>query len=189
MKHLEVDQILAIVDCMHPTTITQGCCVIKEGDDGSLVYVLEGERDAECIQKSLCDIGWFWVNTFCPDSKKRLEFCIGSVFCQRLVTVMDRNGENCNGPRPLICFANCPGSGHLDPPPPCIYRAGNTWCQQMKCQWGFSDDETRHPRHYTAKGWHWMAWRLQYTATTCHVNVLLCQAPPRQTPGPSWKPT
>ncbi|XP_063067282.1 cGMP-dependent protein kinase 1-like [Engraulis encrasicolus] len=41
MKHLEQSQILTIMDCMHPTTIAQGCCVIQEGDDGSLVYVLE----------------------------------------------------------------------------------------------------------------------------------------------------
>lgn len=44
MKHLEQSQILTIMDCMHPTTVAQGCCVIQEGDDGSLVYVLEGER-------------------------------------------------------------------------------------------------------------------------------------------------
>ncbi|XP_076139420.1 cGMP-dependent protein kinase 1-like isoform X2 [Alosa pseudoharengus] len=41
MKHLEQSQILTIMDCMHPTTVAQGCCVIQEGDDGSLVYVLE----------------------------------------------------------------------------------------------------------------------------------------------------
>ncbi|KAM6986884.1 cGMP-dependent protein kinase 1-like [Aplochiton taeniatus] len=41
MKHLEHGQILTIMDCMHPTSLAQGCCVIQEGDDGSLVYVLE----------------------------------------------------------------------------------------------------------------------------------------------------
>ncbi|KAI2659561.1 cGMP-dependent protein kinase 1 [Labeo rohita] len=41
MKHLEVSQILTIMDCMYPTTLAQGCCVIQEGDDGSTVYVLE----------------------------------------------------------------------------------------------------------------------------------------------------
>uniref|UniRef100_A0A4W5PQY9 cAMP-dependent protein kinase type II-alpha regulatory subunit n=1 Tax=Hucho hucho TaxID=62062 RepID=A0A4W5PQY9_9TELE len=41
MKHLEQGQIQTIVDCMHPTRLVQGCCVIQEGDDGSLVYVLE----------------------------------------------------------------------------------------------------------------------------------------------------
>lgn len=44
MKHLEVSQILTIMDCMYPTTLAQGCCVIQEGDDGSTVYVLEGEE-------------------------------------------------------------------------------------------------------------------------------------------------
>ncbi|XP_051972102.1 cGMP-dependent protein kinase 1-like isoform X2 [Xyrauchen texanus] len=41
MKHLESSQILTIMDCMYPTTLAQGCCVIQEGDDGSTVYVLE----------------------------------------------------------------------------------------------------------------------------------------------------
>ncbi|XP_041755476.1 cGMP-dependent protein kinase 1-like [Coregonus clupeaformis] len=41
MKHLEQGQIQTIVDCMHPTRLAQGCCVLQEGDDGSLVYVLE----------------------------------------------------------------------------------------------------------------------------------------------------
>jgi len=36
-------QILTIMDCMHPTSLAKGCCVIQEGDDGSTVYVLEGE--------------------------------------------------------------------------------------------------------------------------------------------------
>ncbi|XP_035514792.1 carbohydrate deacetylase [Morone saxatilis] len=43
MKHLEHGQILTIMDCMRPTSLTKGCCVIQEGDDGSTVYVLEGE--------------------------------------------------------------------------------------------------------------------------------------------------
>ncbi|XP_056323572.1 LOW QUALITY PROTEIN: cGMP-dependent protein kinase 1-like [Danio aesculapii] len=41
MKHLEAAQIHTITDCMYPTTLTRGCCVIQEGDDGSTVYVLE----------------------------------------------------------------------------------------------------------------------------------------------------
>ncbi|CAB1332565.1 unnamed protein product, partial [Coregonus sp. 'balchen'] len=32
--------IQTIVDCMHPTCLARGCCVIQEGDDGSLVYSL-----------------------------------------------------------------------------------------------------------------------------------------------------
>lgn len=36
-------QILTIMDCMHPTSLAKGCCVIQEGDDGSTVYVLEGK--------------------------------------------------------------------------------------------------------------------------------------------------
>ncbi|KAF0021375.1 hypothetical protein F2P81_026372 [Scophthalmus maximus] len=45
MKHLEHGQILTIMECMRPTSLSRGCCVIQEGDDGSEVYVLEGETD------------------------------------------------------------------------------------------------------------------------------------------------
>lgn len=31
------------MDCMYPTSLSKGCCVIQEGDDGSTVYVLEGK--------------------------------------------------------------------------------------------------------------------------------------------------
>ncbi|XP_062409980.1 cGMP-dependent protein kinase 1-like [Sardina pilchardus] len=57
MKHLEQSQILTIMDCMHPTTVAQGCCVIQEGDDGSLVYVLEeGEVEVTKGGQKLCTI-------------------------------------------------------------------------------------------------------------------------------------
>ncbi|XP_067114055.1 cGMP-dependent protein kinase 1-like isoform X4 [Osmerus mordax] len=57
MKHLEHGQILTIMDCMHPTSLAQGCCVIQEGDDGSLVYVLEeGLVEVTKEGKKLCTI-------------------------------------------------------------------------------------------------------------------------------------
>ncbi|KAK0133444.1 cGMP-dependent protein kinase 1 [Merluccius polli] len=57
MKHLEHGQILTIMDCMHPTSVSQGCCVIQEGDDGSTVYVLEeGMVDVTKEGKKLCTI-------------------------------------------------------------------------------------------------------------------------------------
>uniref|UniRef100_A0AAY4BPS6 cGMP-dependent protein kinase n=1 Tax=Denticeps clupeoides TaxID=299321 RepID=A0AAY4BPS6_9TELE len=57
MKHLEMSQILTIMDCMHPTMLVQGCCVIEEGDDGSLVYVLEeGRVEVTKDGKKLCTI-------------------------------------------------------------------------------------------------------------------------------------
>ncbi|XP_030624578.1 cGMP-dependent protein kinase 1-like isoform X3 [Chanos chanos] len=57
MKHLEASQILTITDCMHPTTVTKGCCVIQEGDDGSLVYVLEeGKVEVTKGGQKLCTI-------------------------------------------------------------------------------------------------------------------------------------
>ncbi|GAA6228502.1 cGMP-dependent protein kinase 1-like isoform X2 [Lates japonicus] len=58
MKHLEQGQILTIMDCMHPTSLAKGCCVIQEGDDGSTVYVLEeGMVEVTKQGKKLCTIG------------------------------------------------------------------------------------------------------------------------------------
>ncbi|GJQ73229.1 hypothetical protein Trydic_g13607 [Trypoxylus dichotomus] len=42
MKNLEISQIREIVDCMHPDHYEAGKLIIKEGDVGSIVYVLEG---------------------------------------------------------------------------------------------------------------------------------------------------
>uniref|UniRef100_A0A665T232 Cyclic nucleotide-binding domain-containing protein n=1 Tax=Echeneis naucrates TaxID=173247 RepID=A0A665T232_ECHNA len=58
MKHLEHGQILTIMDCMYPTSLAKGCCVIQEGDDGSTVYVLEeGQVEVTKQGKKLCSIG------------------------------------------------------------------------------------------------------------------------------------
>ncbi|CAJ1069937.1 cGMP-dependent protein kinase 1-like [Xyrichtys novacula] len=58
MKHLEHGQILTIMDCMHPTCLDKGCCVIQEGDDGSMVYVLEeGMVEVTKQGQKLCTIG------------------------------------------------------------------------------------------------------------------------------------
>uniref|UniRef100_A0A3Q3WNY1 cGMP-dependent protein kinase n=1 Tax=Mola mola TaxID=94237 RepID=A0A3Q3WNY1_MOLML len=58
MKHLEHGQILTIMDCMYPTSLAKGCCVIQEGDDGSTVYVLEeGMVEVTKQGKKLCTIG------------------------------------------------------------------------------------------------------------------------------------
>ncbi|XP_042623002.1 cGMP-dependent protein kinase 1-like isoform X2 [Cyprinus carpio] len=42
MKNLELSQIQEIVDCMYPVEYDKDSCIIKEGDVGSLVYVMEG---------------------------------------------------------------------------------------------------------------------------------------------------
>uniref|UniRef100_A0A8C6TCE1 cAMP-dependent protein kinase type II-alpha regulatory subunit n=1 Tax=Neogobius melanostomus TaxID=47308 RepID=A0A8C6TCE1_9GOBI len=58
MKHLEHGQIVTIMDCMYPTSVAQGSCVIQEGDDGSTVYVLEeGMVQVTKQGKKLCTIG------------------------------------------------------------------------------------------------------------------------------------
>ena len=43
MKNLEPGQIKEIVDCMYPVDYVRGSLIIKEGDVGSIVYVMEGE--------------------------------------------------------------------------------------------------------------------------------------------------
>ena len=44
MKNLEVGQIREIVDCMYPMEYAKGSLIIKEGDVGSIVYVMEGRN-------------------------------------------------------------------------------------------------------------------------------------------------
>jgi cGMP-dependent protein kinase len=43
MKNLEMTQIREIVDCMYPVEYIAGSLIIKEGDVGSIVYVMEGK--------------------------------------------------------------------------------------------------------------------------------------------------
>ncbi len=67
MKNLEMSQIQEIVDCMHPVDYDKNSCIIKEGDVGSLVYVMEGERQEqkntflkrERESKSVCALNMF----------------------------------------------------------------------------------------------------------------------------------
>lgn len=47
MKNLELSQIQEIVDCMYPVEYGKDSCIIKEGDVGSLVYVMEGKTPSE----------------------------------------------------------------------------------------------------------------------------------------------
>ncbi|XP_063625840.1 cGMP-dependent protein kinase, isozyme 2 forms cD4/T1/T3A/T3B isoform X2 [Cydia splendana] len=44
MKNLEMTQIREIVDCMYPVEYAAGSLIIKEGDVGSIVYVMEEGR-------------------------------------------------------------------------------------------------------------------------------------------------
>jgi len=43
MKNLESTQIREIVDCMYPVEYASDSIIIKEGDVGSIVYVMEGK--------------------------------------------------------------------------------------------------------------------------------------------------
>uniref|UniRef100_UPI003AAE3D6B cGMP-dependent protein kinase 1 n=1 Tax=Centroberyx gerrardi TaxID=166262 RepID=UPI003AAE3D6B len=44
LKNLDGGQIRAIMACVYPTNISQGCCVVQEGTNGALAYVLEEGR-------------------------------------------------------------------------------------------------------------------------------------------------
>lgn len=57
MKHLEKSQIQEIVDCMYPVEYGKDSCIIKEGDVGSLVYVMEGKSDGNFV-------GDLWLNHY-----------------------------------------------------------------------------------------------------------------------------
>jgi len=49
MKNLDLTQIREIVDCMYPVKYPAKNLIIKEGDVGSIVYVMEGEFNAETV--------------------------------------------------------------------------------------------------------------------------------------------
>ncbi|KAJ8022893.1 cGMP-dependent protein kinase 1 [Holothuria leucospilota] len=58
MKNLEMSQIQEIVDCMYPVEYARSACIIKEGDVGSLVYVMEeGKVEVTKENKFLTTMG------------------------------------------------------------------------------------------------------------------------------------
>ncbi|XP_056147579.1 cGMP-dependent protein kinase 1 isoform X1 [Lampris incognitus] len=58
MKNLELSQIQEIVDCMYPVEYGKDSCIIKEGDVGSLVYVMEdGKVEVTKESVKLCTMG------------------------------------------------------------------------------------------------------------------------------------
>ncbi|MBN3317449.1 KGP1 kinase, partial [Atractosteus spatula] len=58
MKHLEMSQILEIVECMYPAEYGEGSRLITEGDVGSLVYVMEeGKVEVTKDGLKLCSMG------------------------------------------------------------------------------------------------------------------------------------
>uniref|UniRef100_A0A8C2DEF3 cGMP-dependent protein kinase n=1 Tax=Cyprinus carpio TaxID=7962 RepID=A0A8C2DEF3_CYPCA len=64
MKNLELSQIQEIVDCMYPVEYDKDSCIIKEGDVGSLVYVMEALTnvklwaiDRQCFQTIMMRTG------------------------------------------------------------------------------------------------------------------------------------
>ncbi|XP_018424108.1 PREDICTED: cGMP-dependent protein kinase 1 isoform X2 [Nanorana parkeri] len=58
MKNLEISQIQEIVDCMYPVEYGKDSCIIKEGDVGSLVYVMEdGKVEVTKESVKLCTMG------------------------------------------------------------------------------------------------------------------------------------
>ena len=69
MKNLELSQIQEIVDCMYPVEYGKDSCIIKEGDVGSLVYVMEGRMTLQGSLMHVCPhfpsnqnpLRWWWI--------------------------------------------------------------------------------------------------------------------------------
>lgn len=84
MKNLEMTQIREIVDCMYPVEYAVGSLIIKEGDVGSIVYVMEGQYILHnAIQQTLAEIQDFVTM---PSSDKNLKHTLGIIsnnFCFR----------------------------------------------------------------------------------------------------------
>ncbi|XP_047464976.1 cGMP-dependent protein kinase 1 [Mugil cephalus] len=58
MKNLQLSQIQEIVDCMYPVDYGMDACIIKEGDVGSLVFVMEeGKVEVTKEGMKLCTMG------------------------------------------------------------------------------------------------------------------------------------
>ncbi|CAF0957572.1 unnamed protein product [Adineta ricciae] len=58
MKNLETDQIMSIVDCMYPLEHKVGSLIIKEGDVGNLLYIMEeGTVEVSKLSKVLTTMG------------------------------------------------------------------------------------------------------------------------------------
>ncbi|XP_060950841.1 cGMP-dependent protein kinase 1-like [Limanda limanda] len=58
MKNLELSQTQEIVDCMYPVDYGKDACIIKEGDVGSLVFVMEeGKVEVTKEEMKLCTMG------------------------------------------------------------------------------------------------------------------------------------
>ena len=63
MKNLEMDQIMSIVDCMYPLEQRNDSLIIKEGDVGNLVYIMEGNEQRN-YTSSFFSFSIFALNIF-----------------------------------------------------------------------------------------------------------------------------
>ena len=79
MKNLESAQIKEIVDCMYPMEYAKGSLIIKEGDVGSIVYVMEGRQKYFILGFS--GIHPAWSNSILLDKECCSTF---KVFCLHL---------------------------------------------------------------------------------------------------------
>lgn len=75
MKNLESTQIREIVDCMYPVQYAGGSLIIKEGDVGSIVYVMEGECLFINLSRST-NIFVLWVNFVSREDQSYFLFII-----------------------------------------------------------------------------------------------------------------
>lgn len=57
MKNLDITQIREIVACMYPVKYAAKSLIIKEGDVGSIVYVMEGK----CYYSLIADVTYIRI--------------------------------------------------------------------------------------------------------------------------------
>lgn len=70
MKNLDMTQIREIVDCMYPVQYAAKSLIIKEGDVGSIVYVMEGECARAIEKNKTC---WSREQAFCVRTRNRAD--------------------------------------------------------------------------------------------------------------------
>ena len=68
LRHLDPGQMKEIAECCQPLAVGPGCLIIREGDAGSLVYVMEGRYSLYVLPTTcVCDMFAFrcpYVYTF-----------------------------------------------------------------------------------------------------------------------------
>ena len=82
MKNLPSAQIREIVECMYPVQYGIGSTIIREGDVGSLVFVMEGESTVAQLPVTEWTVNVLW-HALSLSLFLSLYVCVCVCFCQR----------------------------------------------------------------------------------------------------------